>query len=272
MSKKNGLSQIITKHRQTLILWITNFGACLIISLLAKNKFSIFVFAILFLFVVFTLIRSFYDKVIISESKIIAVRYFKTQEINWTDISTLKPGMAGFLLTNYSGDVKVFISAELMNLWKFVKTVKKYRPDLLQPTKTTFRENPMLAWVIGVAGLFFIYYSARQIIASFDDLFLKIFIALFGLGFVLLAVFLLKSFTFDNDKLIVRTLARERAIYLTGLDFSSASNKSILIISNDGYSISVENLVEGIPSFLITFQAWLQSGSGDFYENIQGIS
>ncbi len=174
---------------------------------------------------------------------------------------------------NPGGDTQVFVSGEVINLWEFIKLVNERRVNLLYSTRTVFHENPIVAWFMGIVGSFISYYSAVQIVSNPTLLIQKIVFLSIGLAFILIGIFALKKFSFDEDKLIVRTLVREHTIHSQDIDFGSISNESVLIIAKNGYSVSIGHLLEGVPSFLITFQSWLKSypidfpdTSGDLYE------
>lgn len=94
-------------------------------------------------------------------------------------------------------------------------------------------------------------------------------VLILGLAFMFVAISFLKRISFDQDKIVVKTLFRTRTIYPDGVDFSANTNSSMFIISKDKYSISVENLVEGISSFYLTFWHWLHSHPRNFHETIE---
>lgn len=239
----------------------------------AKERSVSLFFSLVFAFFAFTLIRFFFEKITITDTNIVVTRYFRTKEIAWNDISDLEPKMTGFLLRDSSRDTQVFVSAEVVNLWDFIKTVVRRRGDLLHPTKTVFHESPLAAWLIGLAGLLFVCYSVAQIISNSVDLLERMVALLFGLGLVLLATFAPKRFSFEDDKLIVKTLAREYTIRVKDIDFGATStsivlNDRMLIIPKDGSLIHIRRLAEGMPAFMITFRIWLRYRSKKPHEKI----
>ncbi len=252
----------------------TTFSAFFILFMLyGELKFGALLFSPLFIFCFFTAIRFSYDKIIITDTEITVTRYFRVKKINWSDVSSLEAQVTGFLLRNPGGDTQVFVSGEVINFWEFIKLVNERRVNLLCSTKTVFHENPIVAWFMGIVGSFIAYYSVAQIISNPTLLIQKIMFLGIGLAFILIGIFALKKFSFDEDKLIVRTLVREHVIHSKDIDSGSISNKAVLIIAKNRYSVSIDHLLEGIPSFLIAFQSWLKSypmdfpeTSGDLYE------
>lgn len=255
--------------RSTVITYIVILGFWFFWAIAMSSGWMALIFGLLLFFFVLDLVRSFYDRITITDTEIIVTHYFRTKEIVWNDISDVKPGWTGFLLSNASGDVQVFISGGTMDLWKFLKMVNKRRPDVLRPSRSVFHENPAAALLFGGIGFFIAYIVTVEIITNPADLVQKVVALIFGISFVLLALFLPTWFSFAEDKLIVKTLLRERAVHLRGLDFDMGRHTSLFLISKDGYRVSMDNLLEGKPSFLLTFQCWLNSRSGKFHETLE---
>lgn len=272
MIKKEHVYRMKNKKLEEIIVGIVVFGFLVFTSFSAKEYLVTLLFVLLFAFCILALMGFFYDEIKITDTQLIVTRYFRKKEIIWKDISYLETKMTGFLLSDTNSDVQIFISAGIINLWEFVKILKEQRSDLLQPTKTNFHESPTIAIAIGSAGLFIIYSSVTSILADHANFIQKLLMLIIGLGFILVIVFFLKQLSFVEDKLIVKTLARTRTIQLEGIDFGSISNTGLLIISKDRYSVSVGNLIEGMPSFMIAFQYWLRSNSKKYHETIGEIS
>lgn len=273
MPIKQQIFRFKPKDREPMIIWLIIMGFLLFLSIARAATWPILICGSLALVCAAYLARSFYDKIILTDTKISVTHYFRAKEIAWSDISSLEPKWTGFLLSNSGRDMKVFISAELMNLWKFIRVVDGRRPELVQSTKTVFHENPFIAWLIGLAGGFIVYYSAVQILASSVYLVQKTIILLIGLGFVLLAVFTLKRFSLESDRLVVRTLGRERIVGWEDLHVHSSPvyNFSLFITSAEHYSVSVNHLLEGMPSFMLALQAWLRAHRSDAPEASEAV-
>lgn len=159
MPKKENIFRFAKKNREGIILWMMNFGICLAISIYAEAEIGVIIFSVLFIYSVFNLFRSFHEKVRITDTEILATHNFKTKVISWSQISVVEPKHNGYLLTNSDSTIQVFVSGQIVNLWRFVKLISDRRRDLLQSDKIVFHENPFVAILLGTTGLFIIYLS-----------------------------------------------------------------------------------------------------------------
>jgi hypothetical protein len=259
MPKKEYVFRTRWENLEGAILWVVVASGGLILSMSLAAKVWIIISAVLFVHGVFNLAHSFYAKVKITSTEIIVLRNFRTQSIAWSEISVLEPKRNGFLLSNSDNTIRVFISGQIVNLWRFVKFVSHKRQDLLQSNKIVFHENPFVTILLGIAGLFIIYLSITQLILKPINLAQALIVLILGLAFVFVAISFSKRISFDGDNITVKTLLKTQIIYPDGIDFSANTNSSMFIISKDKFSVSVENLVEGIPSFYLAFWHWLHS-------------
>jgi hypothetical protein len=85
-----------------------------------------------------------------------------------------------------------------------------------------------------------------------------------------MAVFFVQSFCFEQDTLIMKSLLREKIIHPDKIDFLQGTKTSLEIISRDRYSVSIRNLIEGLPSFILAFQNWRHHLPEDVFNTLAG--
>lgn len=211
------------------------------------------------IFGIFQLIRFFVDKIVIHETRISVTRYFHTQTIKWRDIIKIESKRTGYLLKTH--EAQVIISSEVINLWKFLRMVNNQCPELLVSKKVTFYENPLAALVMVLAGVWITYYSVTQFVTSSSSLTAKFFTTILGLTFIFIAVLFTRRFSFDENKLIVKTLFKEWSIHPSSINHYFLTQNSLSIFYGKRSHISIDRLIGGLPVFLIPFHNWLSTNS-----------
>ena len=247
----------------------------LIIFLVAAGSFSdykeFFVGWLVFLslFALFLFVPFVY-KLIVSDEAISSINLFRTQTLEWNEISEIQFKSGGILLKNSDDSIKVLVKSQIDDFPEVVKLIQYKRSHLWKSHLITeFHQRVLENVLVFVMGLAFILFTLQTFFVdgfSKNDIFPVLGMMAFFAFLVWFGVSKIHKVFIDGDTLIVKYLFWNRKYHVSKIASINLQQKMeknlvrypVYIYLKNGKKIVLESTKEGNPILLNALEQWLE--------------
>lgn len=255
--------------RNRFIYSIAAFIAIAVISFLDIKKVSVSWLIFLILLALFLFIPFLY-KLVVSNEAISSINLFRTQTLEWNEVTEINPKNNGLVLLNGDNSIKVFVSPQIDEYPEVMKLIQQKLSYLWQANQTTeFHQGiveSIIQLFIGIGlVLFVVFWVFTKGLAS-DVIILAIITLIASTFFIWNGLTKIRKLSLQNDFLVVDYLFRQRQLHVKEVDSvyleqemgKNQINYPVYIRLHNGKQIVVKKVREGNPMLLTALEQWLQ--------------